>query len=183
MKDSDVGDNEVIEFQMINKLLLQKKNIIVDKWIESIITSYPKETYEFLRLQKNRFSNPAGYIISDCAEKIFNEIMNGYNAETINRSLNDIIKLRAVQDFLPSQAVGFVFILKQIIRSEIDVEVHDEKISQEFSELDNRIDKTALTAFNLYTEAREKIYQIRLIELKARIPYSVGVDLNRKNKD
>jgi len=177
------SDTEIIEVQMLNKLLLQKKNIIVDKWIDSIIISYPKETYEFLRLQKNRFSNPAGYIISDCAEKIFSEIMNGYNVEAINRSLNDIIKLRAVQDFLPSQAVGFVFILKQIIRSEIDVEIHDGKISQEFSELDKRIDKTALAAFNLYAEAREKIYQIRLKDLKARLPYSKEIDLNGKSKN
>jgi hypothetical protein len=109
--------------------------------------------------------------------------MNGYNVEAINRSLNDIIKLRAVQDFLPSQAVGFVFILKQIIRSEIDVEIHDGKISQEFSELDKRIDKTALAAFNLYAEAREKIYQIRLKDLKARLPYSKEIDLNGKSKN
>ena len=143
MKGLDVSDNEIIEFQMITKLLLQKKNVIVEKWIESIITSYPKETYEFLRLQKNRFSNPAGYIISDSADKIFSEIINGYDAETISRSLIDIMKLRAVQDFLPSQAVGFVFVLKQIIRSEIGPEVHDEKISQELSELDSRIDQSS----------------------------------------
>jgi hypothetical protein len=168
---------------MLDKLLLQKKNIIVEKWIESIITFYPKETYEFLRLQKNRFSNPAGYIISDFAEKVFSELMKGYNAEIINQSLNDIIRLRAVQDFLPSQAVGFVFFLKQIIRSEIGIEIKDEKLSQELSELDDRIDKTALAAFNLYTEAREKIYQIRLKEIKARLPYSGEFDINRKNKN
>ena len=79
---------------MLDKLLLQKKNIIVEKWIESIITFYPKETYEFLRLQKNRFSNPAGYIISDFAEKVFSELMKGNNAEIINQSLNDIIRFR-----------------------------------------------------------------------------------------
>jgi hypothetical protein len=168
---------------MLNKLLSQKKSIIVEKWIESIITSYPKETYEFLRLQKNRFSNPAGYIISDCAEKVFSEIMNGYNAEIISQSLNDIMRLRAVQDFLPSQAVGFVFLLKQIIRSEIDPEVYDEIISQELSELENRIDETALVAFNLYAEAREKIYEIRIKELKARLPYNKEIDLNRKSKN
>jgi len=167
---------------MLNKLLSQKKSNIVEKWIESIITSYPKETYEFLRLQKNRFSNPAGYIISDCAEKVFSELMNGYNAEIIGQSLNDIMKLRAVQDFLPSQAVGFVFFLKQIIRSEIDPNI-DGKISQELSELDNRIDKTALAAFNLYTEARERIYQIRLKEIKARLPYNGEFDINRKSKN
>jgi hypothetical protein len=109
--------------------------------------------------------------------------MNGYNAEIISQSLNDIMRLRAVQDFLPSQAVGFVFLLKQIIRSEIDPEVYDEIISQELSELENRIDETALVAFNLYAEAREKIYEIRIKELKARLPYNKEIDLNRKSKN
>jgi hypothetical protein len=177
------SDAEIIVFQMLNKLLSQKKSIIVEKWIESIITSYPKETYEFLRLQKNRFSNPAGYIISDCAEKVFSELINGYNAEIISQSLNDIMKLRAVQDFLPSQAVGFVFFLKQIIRSEVGVEVNNEKLLQELSDMENRIDQTALAAFNLYAEAREKIYQIRIKEIKARLPYNGEHDLNRKSKN
>jgi RsbT co-antagonist protein rsbRD N-terminal domain len=167
---------------MLKKILSQNKNIIVEKWIQSIISSYPKETYEFLRLQKNRFSNPAGYIISDGAEKIFNELIKSFNSKIINQSLNDIIRLRAVQEFLPSQAVGFVFLLKQIIRSEIDPEVKNEETSQELMDLDSRIDKIALMAFDLYAEARETIYQIRLKELKASLPYNGEVDINRRSK-
>lgn len=162
---------------MIKELLVQKKIAIVGKWIQSILSTYPSEASGFLHLQKDRFKNPVGHIISANAEKIFDEIAGGYNTERIKLLLDDIIKVRAVQDFSPSQAVGFIFSLKQVIYSELEYNIKNEKISEELMAIEHRIDQTALAAFDLYTEAREKIYQIKLREVKSKLQYKQMMDV------
>ncbi len=151
---------------MIKELLLQKKIAIVGNWIQSIIETYPSGSSNFLRLQKDRFSNPVGHIISNSAGKIFDELVNGQNIDRIKLLLNDIIKIRAVQDFSPSQAVGFIFSLKKAISDEIEQEIKDEKIFNEFVIIESFIDEVALAAFDLYMDAREKVFQIRVSEVK-----------------
>ena len=155
---------------MIRKLILQKKNVIIRTWIQSIIDTYPVETSSFLREQKNQFSNPVGHIISDTADKIFDAIIYGNQNLEIKILLNDIIKVRAVQNFLPSQAAGFILSLKVIIRDELSPEIKDEKLFDEFWEIESEIDKVALIAFDLFMEAREKIFQLRINEIKNNIP-------------
>ncbi len=159
-----MGDNG-----MIKKLLQQKKDIIVSKWIQSIIDTYPVETSSFLRQQKNRFSNPIGHIISETAEKIFEAILSGNQSLEIKILLNDIIKVRAVQDFIPSQAAGFILSLKNIIREELKEEIKDAKMFDEFLEILCGVDRVALIAFDLFMEAREKIFQLRMNEINNRI--------------
>lgn len=154
---------------MVKELLRQKKDVIIKKWIQSIFDTYPVETSEFLRLQKNQFSNPVGHIICEAAESIFESVLTGNQLLEIKIVLNDIIKIRAVQDFQPSKAAGFIFSLKNIIREEILTEIKDFNGFREFCEILDGIDRVALTAFDLYIAAREKVYQLRLNELKNHI--------------
>lgn len=154
---------------MVKDLLLQKKKVIINKWIQSIFDTYPAETSDFLRLQKNQFSNPVGHIISDTAVKILESLLRGNEVLEIKILLNDIIKIRAVQDFLPSKAAGFIFSLKNIIKEEIQQDLADIKSFNEFCEILSAIDRVALVAFDLYSEAREKVYQLRTNELKNKI--------------
>jgi len=156
---------------MIKELLIRNKISIVDKWIQFIIETYPLATSNFLKSQKDQFSNPVGHIISDSAGKIFTEIVNGRNIDKIKLLLKDIIKIRAVQDFLPSDAVGFIFSLKKVIRDEIEQEIKEEKNLNELVIIESFIDKIALVAFNLYMDAREKVFQIRVNEIKLKLPF------------
>lgn len=157
---------------MVKELISQKKEIIVGKWIQSIFDTYPAETSEFLRLQKNQFSNPVGHIICEAAEKIFDSILSGNQTLEIKILLNDIIKIRAVQDFLPSKAACFIFSLKDIIKEEVQQNISDINSFNEFCSVLSEIDRVALIAFDLYSEAREKVYQLRMNELKNKIRIS-----------
>jgi len=80
-------------------LLSQKKAAILGRWLTMIYDSYPPETAIFLRKEKNRFDNPAGYRIS--------EGWKGYTAppagmERISLTcLDEIIRIRALQNFTP----------------------------------------------------------------------------------
>lgn len=154
---------------MLYELLLKYKSSIVSKWVKQILDSYSSESSNFLNQEKNQFNNPVGSIISTNAQSIFDEIISDANFKNITLLLNDIIKIRAVQDFSPSEAVGFVFLLKDIIRKELDEELTLEKVLDEFVELDFVIDKTALIAFDLFMEAREKVFQIRMNEARYKL--------------
>ena len=126
---------------MIKELLAQKKVSIVNKWTGLILNTYSEETLKFLKSQKNQFSNPVGNIISNNAEMIFDEIVSGGSIEKINSLLIDIIKIRAVQDFTPSEAVSFVYLLRKVICEELKESLKDKNCREEYSVFEEKIDK------------------------------------------
>ena len=113
-----------------------------------------------------------GLTISTEIETLYDEIISGDNMEKISSCLDSIIRIRAVQDFKPSQAVAFVLQLKQIIKEELGNDHSDE-----MRILDNRIDEVTLLAFDIYSACRQKISEIRVNEVKSQ----VGKLLERAN--
>lgn len=152
---------------MFKELLVAKKSVIVQKWIEQVLKTYSSETSNFLKLEKNQFSNPVGFTIRSNAEVIFNEFIAETNFEKISSALNDIIKIRAIQDFSPSKAVAFVLLLKKIIYDELEDDLKDKDIFYEFLRMESIIDRIALMAFDLYMDCREKVNQIRINQIKS----------------
>ncbi len=156
----------------INKLLAEKKSKIIKKWRNAVIKSYPEDGQGFLKREKSQFANPVGLTISTEIETLYDEIISGDNMEKISSCLDSIIRIRAVQDFKPSQAVAFVLQLKQIIKEELGNDHSDE-----MRILDNRIDEVTLLAFDIYSACRQKISEIRVNEVKSQ----VGKLLERAN--
>lgn len=153
---------------MLKELLVKRKSSIVDKWVGMILNSYPSESLNFLKSQKDQFANPVGYTISSNAGKLFDEMIGDADRIRIKELLDDIIRIRAVQEFRPSRAVEFVFSLKEAIRNEIKEETGDTCLDEELVRFESKIDMMALIAFDLYMQSREKIFQIRVNEVKAR---------------
>ena len=153
---------------MITEILNNKKEAIVRKWIDLILNSYPAEAANFLKLKKNQFGNPIGHTITINAEKIFDELINDCDLEKIKFLLDEIIRIRAVQSFSPSQALGFLFDLKKTIRDEFSAELSEKDIPDELSKLDLLIDQMVLIGFDLYMGLREKIFKIRVNEIKSK---------------
>lgn len=153
---------------MLGELLVRKRSAIVDRWVKNVFDSYPSSSVDFLKSQKDQFANPVGHTISRTAEKVFDELVGSCDAERIRSALSDLVKMRAVQEFSPSQAIGFVFDLKTVIRGEVRKEGEEKMNYEGLAELDSKIDAIALIAFDLYMESREKLFRIRLEELKAK---------------
>ena len=153
---------------MLRELLEQRKSSIIDKWVQKVIDSYPPESLKFFKSQKDRFANPIGYAISNSAAKVFDELVNANDPGTIRQALTEVINIRAVQAFPPSDAVQFVFALKKVVRDEIGGEIRDTKAHAELVDFESRIDMMALIAFDLYMESRERVFQIRINEVKSR---------------
>ena len=153
---------------MLREILNKNKSLIVQNWTELIFNSYPAEAVHFLNSKKNQFSNPIGFTVTANTEKIFDELINDCDFEKIKVWLDDIIKIRAVQSFPPSQAVHFLLDLKKAIRNECKDELSDKIFSDELSSFELLIDKMLIIGFELYMQAREKIFKIRVDEIKSR---------------
>jgi hypothetical protein len=153
----------------IATLLSQKKAAILGRWLAMIFESYPPETAIFLRKEKNRFDNPAGYRISEGLEGLYGALLEEMERDQILTCLDEIIRIRALQNFTPSQALAFIFLLKIVIREELAEEIRKENLAAELLDLESRIDGLALLGFDVYTKRREKIYEIKADEAKRRI--------------
>jgi hypothetical protein len=152
----------------LEKLLAKKRDRIVEKWIDSVQESYPSETVEFFRHQRNRFANPVGAAISETVGPLFDELLNGNNQQNISSFLDNIVRIRAVQDFPPSGAVAVVLLLKKVIRDEMRKDIDKDGLFEDLLEFESRIDYCVLLAFDVYMKCREKIWEIKLDEFKKR---------------
>ena len=149
--------------------LAEKKSAILGRWLTTIYESYPPETAIFLRKEKNRFDNPAGYRISEGLEGLYGALLQEMERDEILTWLDEIIRIRALQNFTPSQALAFIFLLKTVIRQELADEIRQENLAAELLDLESRIDGLALLGFDVYTKRREKIYEIKADEAKRRV--------------
>jgi hypothetical protein len=150
----------------LKALMSEKKAAILKKWFDLIIDNYPSDASNFLKKQKNRFSNPVGHTISQGIDGLFDEILHGIDSEKLFPFLNDIIKIKAVQDFSPSKAISFVFLLKQAIREEMGSEIKKKQMSDELQLFEEQIDELALLSFDIYMKCRERIYEIKADEAR-----------------
>ncbi len=150
----------------LKNLLLEKKSNILSKWFDKIIESYPADSTNFIRNQKNRFSNPVGSRLSEGIDGLFDVLVQSSDPETIYAFLDEIIRMRAVQDFSPSQAVSFIFVLKKVLRETMEKEIKEFGLFDELALLESRIDDLALLSFDVFVKCRERIYELKAEEVK-----------------
>jgi len=150
----------------LNNLLAQRKTAIIKNWFTLAVETYPPDTASFLKRQKDPFANPVGRTISLGLETLFNELLKEMDHEIITSFLDPIIRIRAIQNFSPAQAVSFIFLLKKTIRENIKKEVLEEQLFNELLLFESKIDKLALIAFNIYVQCKEKIYDLKANEMR-----------------
>jgi len=153
-------------------LLSKKRNAIVAKWFERVLETYPLETQGFFRQQGDRFANPVGSTIFSGLEGLFAELLGKGDYDKTRSFLDNILRIRAIQNFSPSQAVVFLPLLKGVLKEEIGEEVRQNRLHEEWLELESRIDDLLLLAFDIYVECREKIDQLRNQEWRNRATFS-----------
>ena len=139
------------------------------RWLNVIFESYPPETAVFLKKEKDHFDNPVGSRISQGLDGLYDAFIQEPDKDKVLNFLDEIIRIRALQDFSPSQALAFIFLLKHVIREELADPIRAEKLGAEMLELESRIDGLGLLAFDVYSKRREKIYEIRANEMKGRV--------------
>jgi hypothetical protein len=150
----------------LENLLEQKKTTILKKWFDRIVQTYPADTSKFLKSQKDPFANPVGGTFKRGLEAVFDILVNGWDQEAVSSFLDPLIRIRAIQDFSPSQAVGFIFMLKTIVRDVLHKSKRNSYELQELLEFELKVDELGLAAFNIYVNCREKIYELQASEMR-----------------
>jgi len=151
----------------LQNALNQKGPHIRERWLDLIIETYPSDSKRFLKEQKDRFANPVGSTLSGEVETLYHELVHDMDPKNLDASLDRIARIRAVQDFSPSQAMGFVLLLKRVLREELDQEIKESPAaSEEMLTLESRLDDMVLRGFDLYMKCREQVYEIRAKEAK-----------------
>lgn len=151
----------------LKEVLEKKKAVIVKEWFGQVVDTYPADTSRFLKNQKDPFDNPVGSTTITGLDGLFDELLG----ETADHArmislLDPIIRIRAVQDFTPSRAAGFIFFLKKIIRKHTDA--GEAKTLAALSRLDERIDELGLLGFDIYMKCRETLMEMKANEMKNR---------------
>ena len=97
----------------IDDLLKQKQVSIKQRWLDLVIETYPPDSRDFFKKQKNRFSNPVGAALARQIDDLYDSLLGDPEGNEVAAKLDDFVKIRTVQDFRPSEAVGFILFLKQ----------------------------------------------------------------------
>ena len=162
-----LGGKHLLDMDLLEQLA-RKKNTVVKQWFERLMETYPADTAQFLRSQKDAFANPVGQTSLQSLNSLFDHILAGFDHKTIQSIIDPIIRIRAIQDFTPSKAICFVFDLKDILREAVPADPDDAGTLKALDELYQRIDRLALLAFDVYLQCREKIYDLKANEMRAR---------------
>ncbi|MEJ2724414.1 MAG: RsbRD N-terminal domain-containing protein [Deltaproteobacteria bacterium] len=153
----------------LEHLLSQKEADIVDRWVNLILETYPYDAQRFLKKQKDPFANPVGTTLRKEIQKLYGMLQGEIDPQELTPVLDGIIRIRAVQDFNPSQAVLFVFLLKKIVREELEKETQDHQLVDELQHFESKLDEVALLAFDVYMKCKEKLYEIRSLEARNQV--------------
>jgi len=146
--------------------LRENKKEIVREWIRKTMAAYPAESLAVLNRNQDPFANPLSHTISKNIDLLFEELLQGLDPEKAGPILDNIVRIRAVQDLTPAKGIAFIFDLKEVIRKTLKKELEELDCLQALLTFEKRIDQLALLSFDIYVSCREKLYQIQANETR-----------------
>lgn len=115
---------------------------------------------------KSRLATQSDDLLKEEIEALLDWLTSEEEPVKARLSLQEICRLKAVQALNPSEALGFILDLKDIVR----LVIHDQALcvahKDELWEVDKRIDQLMLLAFDEYSFCREQIMEIRVEEVR-----------------
>ncbi len=164
------------------ELLLKNEDAIAGRWLDDVLATYSDNASVTFKQQKDPFANPVGNSLRLGTRGIVETLLREVDSEKIHGHLCEMVKIRAVQQFSPSEAVGFVFRLKEAVRAGLGKAAAEPRFSADLTKLDGQIDQIALAAFDIFTQCREQVSELRLNEVKRRVSWVVD-KLNGRRPD
>jgi len=168
----------------LNDLLKKKKTEVLSAWLNKLLESYSSDARRFFRKQKDQFANPVGTTLKRELENLFDLMLQEWDTNQLSTVLDRIIRVRAIQDFTPSQALSFVFDLKTIIREKLKKEIINQDLQDEFLKIEIVIDRLALLGFDVYSNCRQRLFEMRVNEIRNQVSgfmrkSGIGIDFEQ----
>jgi len=149
---------------LIEALTKKKKNIL-SAWIDRTLDSYISSG--FFKKSRDRFANPVGANIREGLSRLFELLLADAGPEEMAGPLDQVIRIRAVQDFSPSQAVAPILELKWVVKQIFAADIKTRPMLNKLDSFDCDVDRLALMAFDMYVACREQLFKNRVREIKS----------------
>ena len=150
----------------LEQRIAERSEELAQKWADLILGTYPPQTQAVWKQNRERFSNPVGHAILTSTAELIPLLLSWNDADAVGRALTQLVKIRAVQDFTPSQALSFVFLFKKLLRQEFMRELSERGALEELLAFETRVDNLAVIAFDIYVAARDQVQRMRVDEVK-----------------
>lgn len=141
------------------------KEKIIDRWVEYTLSTY--QSSGFFIKERDIFANPVGGNIREGLKRLFALLIKGADVKDMLPSLEQIIKIRSVQEFSPSQAVAPLNAVKHITREILAADKERCHLVAELYDFEFAVDLAVLAAFDMYMQCREQLYRTRIQEIKS----------------
>jgi len=145
--------------------LKTKKEEILSIWVDRTLESYTSS--EFFKKSRDKFANPVGGNIREGLQRLYGLLLENAGLQDMAEPLDQVIRIRAVQEFTPAQAVAPILELKWVVRQVLRADKKLHSLVGALDDFDCDVDRVALAAFDVYTACREQLYQNRIGELKS----------------
>jgi hypothetical protein len=149
----------------LKTILAEQRHDIIDTWVKQVLATYSPDAAQIFHRKKDRFANPIGYNVKAGLAECYDSLAGDGEPE-LGKQMEELVKVRAVQQFQPSAAIAFVFEIKDIVRQ------FGEKLKMvlepaDLFAFDGRVDQMALLVFDCYMGCRERLNQVRIRELES----------------
>ena len=137
---------------------------IAERWLERTLASYPAKVQPFIAAEPDPFRNPVGNTLRRSLAILVRESLGAMDPQALAVAVDDLIRIRAVQDFTPREALRFLFDLRAAAAES------GAALPTDFTA---RVDEIALLAFDKYMACREQIFDLRARELRLRMQSTI----------
>jgi hypothetical protein len=149
----------------LGEALESHRESIVKRWVDYTLSTYKSSAF-FLK-EKDQFANPVGGNIRQGLEKLFVLLAGNADSKEFVAPLEQIMRIRSVQEFTASQAVAPVHAVKHITREILAADKQNYGLVNDLYDFEFAVDLAVLAAFDIYMQCRERLYQVRIKEIKS----------------
>ena len=151
------------------QFLRDNKGDIQESWVSRVLDSYSRDAAAIFKREQDRFANPVGYSTRHTLTNLYSLLFDHDTPDydQLRATLEDFIKIRAVQTFTPASAVAFIYELKAVVRKAAGRERSLEADPLDWQQFHDILDTVALQVFDLYMACRERLYKAQLHEYKS----------------
>ncbi len=146
----------------LKEILQGSRKAIGERWLDLVLADYAPDTSRFLRNKRDQFANPVGHTLIQGLSVLLDGLIEGRDDEQVAATLEDVIRIRAVQELPPSIGAGFLQSLKVAVEKEVGRRLGPELLRA----FDQRVDELLLRAFDVYMAQRARLFEIRLDDLR-----------------
>lgn len=151
----------------VRQQLKARVQVIQEKFLDVFSSAYTVSPASPSAGAGDPFCDPVRATFHNCGPKLIEWVVDGENTEEVKESLMNIIRIRSVQTYTPSETVSFILALKRIFRDTIYTSLEEGDREGLFLLFESRIDRLLLMALDCYVQCHDKIGQIRINEAKA----------------